>query len=100
MDALSNVDPFNFRYKDKAVHFCFYFLFTVFWYLFFQRLKNRAKSRVRLTVFILATIYGACIELCQWLFTTGRTADMVDIAANMGGSTLAIICLWLFSKIK
>lgn len=100
MDAFSSVDPFDFRYKDKVVHFCFYFIFTISWYLFFKRLKKLNKGNVRLNVFLFAAGYGAFIELCQWLFTTGRTADIVDIIANTGGSAFAIGCIWLISKIK
>ncbi len=82
---------------DKYVHFIFYFVFTVLWYIFLKNKKgNTAKTRA--IVFFLAFFFGLFIEACQGLFTLDRSADMHDVLANTSGSAGAILILWLIDK--
>ena len=85
------------KYKDKVVHASFYFIFTVFWYLFF---KGRGIKNMKLRVFLFAVVYGILIEICQGLFTTGSSADIMDVFANTAGSAIAIFTVWLLKKNK
>lgn len=80
--------------KDKLLHAIFYFGFTVLWVLFF-RTRPSVKSPL-LFGFSLAVIYGAAIEVCQAVFTTGRSGDVLDVLANTAGALIAVLFLKLF----
>lgn len=98
MDTFSSVDTFTFEYKDKVLHGVFYFVFTLFWFLFFR--NTRHGKNLKLKVFLFAVAYGIMIEICQGLFTTERSADVFDVVANTTGSALAILVLWLADNKK
>jgi VanZ family protein len=84
---------------DKSVHFSFYVIFVVIWYL---GLRPYFKDyfRLRIYVFLLAFLFGVLIEICQSLFTTDRTADIKDVLSNTFGAALGILLIWIVSKIK
>jgi len=92
--------PVNDGYTDKYVHCTFYFIFTMLWFFYFRLIKPGDNRKQRLLVFLLAVVFGIIIEICQQLFTTDRSADITDVAANTTGSAIAILVLWLFSKRK
>lgn len=98
-DSLKGLSTFKLPNKDKYLHFIFYFIFTVLWYLYI-RIKNndRGTSKTRLMVFCIAVGYGIFIECAQKLFTNDRSADLLDVLANTGGSATAVLTLWLLSK--
>lgn len=98
MDTFSSVDAFSFEYKDKVLHGIFYFVFTLFWFLFLR--NTRHVKNLKLKVFLFAVAYGIVIEICQGLFTTERSADVFDVVANTTGSALAILALWLSDNKK
>ena len=98
--GFKEVDAFELPYKDKYVHFTFYFVFTGLWYMYFKSKNNRTAKQVRLQVFMMAVCYGIFIEACQGLFTTARTADVYDALANSAGSATAVLLLWLLKKNK
>ena len=77
-------------YKDKFVHFTFYLMFVILWSLFFKESKYNYK------ILFAAIGYGIAMEICQKLFTTTRTADVLDVLAN---STGAIVGLLIITKI-
>ena len=85
---------------DKYVHFTFYFIFTMLWYLFLKFKNNDTTFKIRLRVFILAFVFGLIIEACQEFFTKDRSADILDVVANTSGSLGAILTLWLADKFK
>lgn len=82
---------------DKYVHFTFYFVFTVLWFIFLKR-KRGNTAKTRFLVFILGFTFGIIIELCQEFFTADRSADVKDVLANTSGSAGAILFLWLKDK--
>lgn len=81
---------------DKYVHFSFYFIFTLLWFLYFRK-KNEQQDAI-LKIFIAALIFGSLIEIAQETFTTSRHADVYDILANTTGALVAIIII-LFYKL-
>jgi VanZ family protein len=89
-------ESINVDFKDKYVHFLFYFVFVIVWFLFLDRTKY-AKS-VKLLALILAITFGVLMEICQGLFTTTRTPDVYDVLANSIGAFTGIIILNLFYK--
>lgn len=86
------------EYKDKYVHFAFYFVFVVLWY---QYLNNKlTKRRTQLIVLFSAIGYGVLMEICQGLFTTTRAADILDVLANSIGAIIGILVVSTLYKNK
>lgn len=91
--SIPNTSFFTFPYKDKVAHFTFYFVFSWVWFLFSYK-KNtdkKAKRRIGIIIFTIATFLGGIIELSQYYFTTSRSAEWADFIANSLGSALGIL---------
>ncbi|ESU29524.1 hypothetical protein FLJC2902T_09310 [Flavobacterium limnosediminis JC2902] len=85
--------------KDKTIHFFFYFVFTLLWFLFLT--KELPKwSFGQKAFFILGSsfLYGGIIEIGQELFTASRKADVYDVIANVSGSLVGILVLLFMTK--
>jgi VanZ family protein len=67
-------------YKDKYIHFTFYFFFVIFWCIYFNIIK-----KVRYILFA-AIGFGILMEICQGLFTKTRSPDLYDVVANSVGA--------------
>ena len=81
-------------FKDKYVHFTFYFVFTLLWNTFFY--YRNSNSNFKFKVVLIAITLGVLLEIAQGIFTTTRTPDILDVLANSIG---AIIGTVLISKI-
>jgi VanZ family protein len=86
------------EYKDKYVHFAFYFVFVVLWYQYAN--DKLTKRRTQLIVLFSAIGYGVLMEICQGLFTTTRAADILDVLANSVGAFIGIIVVSILYKNK
>ena len=96
-DTFQGAGFLDIPYKDKFVHFTFYFIFTLLWV---NGLKKRfdSKNKVVLIVFCVAVLYGVIIEICQGLFTSSRSADLFDIIANTAGALTAVLFIHFFDR--
>lgn len=74
-------------FKDKVVHFVFYFVFVIVWSF---SLKEK-MSKFRIKTLLAAVFYGIIIEVLQYAVTKNRTADFYDVLANTVGAMLAFI---------
>ena len=86
---------------DKYVHFTFYFVFTILWFLYLIKKNNYIKntvSRVLIKVFLAAFLYGVLIEIAQTVFTVSRKGDVLDVLANTTGSVFAVILIRIFTN--
>lgn len=84
-----NIDVPN---KDKYVHFTFYFVFVVLWFL---QIKNKPVNSKKQIIILLSAIgYGIFMEICQG-FTQTRTPDIMDVLANSAGATAGLLCVSL-----
>lgn len=90
-------EEFPIPYKDKIVHFTFYFVLVLLWNYAFNKKQN---IKVRLLIFTSAVFYGVVIELCQKLFTVTRSPDVTDALVNTFGALLGTILFWLLNKNK
>lgn len=95
-----NAVPFNgISNLDKGVHAFFHFVFTLLWFLFFQKQFNTVMNTKPLLVSLgLSVLFGISIEIAQELFTTTRHADVFDVLANTSGALIAVIAIAFFSK--
>ncbi|THF48856.1 VanZ family protein [Flavobacterium supellecticarium] len=88
-------------FKDKFVHFVFYFLFTILWFRTLDsRFPNEPLVKKLRIVFLFGFCYGVGIEICQGLFTATRSADIFDVLANITGGLIAIVLLYLNRSLK
>lgn len=85
-------------YKDKMVHFVFYFLFYVLWYGFFK-LKTTA-NKIKYTILFAAIGYGILMELLQAIMANHRSSDFVDVIANSVGAFCGLIAVTCFLSNK
>ncbi len=75
--------------KDKFVHFTFYFVFVVLWFLFAK--DKSINKKTKLIVLFSAIGYGILMEICQGIFTTTRTPDILDVLANSLGAIVGLL---------
>ncbi len=96
LDDSPSVPKINFQYKDKVVHFIFYFVFVYFWT---KSLKKTSFNYI-LIILVLALIMGISIEFLQENLTLHRTFDWYDILANSIGAMASFIYVKKFYAIK
>lgn len=83
--------------SDKLGHMVFHIGLTSLWYLYFKyKFENAKKALIR--AFLFSFIFGILIEIAQGLFTTSRTADVLDVAANTTGALLVVAAVLLIEK--
>ncbi|HSD13452.1 MAG TPA: VanZ family protein [Flavobacterium sp.] len=98
MDKVPTVPVFG---KDKTIHSFFYLVFSILWFLFLSKeFPKWTFIQKALVVLVSSFLYGGIIEICQGLFTTSRQADLLDVLANMSGSVIAVIALFLITRLK
>ncbi len=81
--------PLNKGY-DKIEHFAAYFILTCLIFCGWPR-----TSSLKILAFVL--LFGAFIELTQF-FIPSRTAELLDILANIFGMSLGLLIMNLFKK--
>lgn len=96
----SQIPVINIVNFDKLVHASFHFVFTILWFLYFkQQFKKSHNNESLVFVFLLSVGYGIAIEIAQLLFTATRSADVLDIVANIVGAIAGISIIVLVSKL-
>ena len=82
-------------YKDKIVHFVFYFMFVVLW----NFSLNQKIPYLKYKILAGAILYGIIIEILQVAITVSRTADFFDVIANSLGALIAFFMLPYFARL-
>ncbi|MGV1011016.1 MAG: VanZ family protein [Flavobacterium sp.] len=82
--------------KDKYVHFTFYFVFVVVWFLFAKR-TNMTK-KIKWIVLFSAIGYGILMEICQGIISTNRSPEVMDVLANSIGAITGLIFITIILK--
>jgi VanZ family protein len=88
-------------YSDKMVHFFFYFTGSVLGCLVGREQTSGKMKRSKAILITVSglIIYGTLIEVIQSNFTTYRSGEAMDIAANsLGAMVGALFIKTLFSK--
>jgi VanZ family protein len=92
---ISNIpsDGIAFPGIDKFVHFTFFLLLSliVVYEDHKQQYPNKSRLKASIGLIILGLVYGGGIELLQKFIFTYRSAEWLDLAADMGGCILAIL---------
>ena len=77
---------------DKTNHFIAFFVLSIL-----IKLSYNIKS-VKIFIYLLG--YGVFIELSQLLLTTTRFGEINDVIADIIGTTIGLIVIYLFRFIK
>lgn len=92
--AVGEVSFFDLPYKDKIAHFGFYFIFSIFWFIYLNKTKqSTSRFSMICIIFIIAVILGGIVELLQLYYTTTRSAEWADFFANCLGSGTALLLM-------
>lgn len=84
---------------DKLVHAFLHFVLTTLWFLFFKKQFEIVGVGKPLLVSVLFSfVFGIAIEVMQHFFTLSRSADVLDVVANLCGAILAVIAIALLAK--
>ncbi|WP_269226231.1 VanZ family protein [Flavobacterium eburneipallidum] len=84
---------------DKVIHAGFHFVFTALWFLFLKKKLNSVNSyRPLLLSLVLSFFFGILIELMQRYFTVTRNADVLDVVADVAGSLVVVLLVFLLNK--
>jgi VanZ family protein len=95
----SDIPTIDIPNLDKCIHTFFHLVFTFVWFLFFSKhLQIDLIFNPLMYSVVLSVVFGITIEILQNLITTTRSADVLDIVANMVGSTLAIFVIVILNK--
>lgn len=92
--STTKIPSIPFPVKDKIVHFVFYFVLTLSWFMSFKYLDFYKKIKI----VCFAIVYGIIIEVLQGVFTVNREADVFDALANSLGAILAYLIFPFFKK--
>lgn len=100
--SIEKIAIFKFRHIDKVVHFCLYFVFTIFLISGFKRNNyNVYLKPARLIIIILIfTSFGILMEIFQLEFTTTRSAELLDFVADAVGGIAAVLVYQKLIKIR
>ncbi len=81
--------------KDKVAHFSFYFIFSVLWFIFFDKKYSSKQIKIKqgLAIFTVATFIGGVVEVFQYYFTNTRSAEWADFIANALGSATGLLII-------
>jgi VanZ family protein len=95
----SDIPTIDIPNLDKCIHAFFHLVFTFVWFLFFSKhLQIDLIFKPLMCSVVLSFVFGITIEILQNLITTTRSADVLDIVANMVGSILAIFVIVILNK--
>jgi VanZ family protein len=101
LEDAKNIPRVNIQNIDKVIHAFFHFVFTTLWFLFLKKkFHSSDKFKPLALSFAFSLFFGISIELMQKFFTTTRSADVLDVLANLFGATLAIITILLVNRYK
>ena len=83
-----------FDHFDKVVHFTFFAVFYILWYLFFYKIKY-----IAIILLFIVFLYGFGIEFYQLNCIEGRSFDVWDgVADTVGGFIAYFIVSFLNQK--
>ena len=80
---------------DKVVHFVFYLVATILACMFVRE-RSKGKFPLRSTLIYSAffmLLYGTVIEVIQAVYTSDRSGEIGDFAANSAGVFLALLLI-------
>jgi VanZ family protein len=97
----SEIPTMNIPNLDKCVHTFFHLVFTLVWFMFFNKqIQINTIFKPLLYSVVFSFVFGITIEILQSLITTTRSADVFDVIANTIGSLAAILVIVICNKLN
>ena len=87
------------RLNDKLVHGVMYLVLALALMGGFVYIKRARKTFYILTC-VIATLYGALMELLQHWCTRTRSADVIDLLADFLGALIGVLLLVVITKLR
>lgn len=85
-------------YIDKIAHVLIFCGLTFLWFLALDPQGTR-NLRFYVWLILLFLVYGMVIEYSQYALSDSRSADPVDLLANLGGIALGFPIAGLFRRV-
>ena len=79
---------------DKLVHLIMFGA----WSFFYGIVRFLKKKYSLIPVFLVGSFFGLLIEVLQYALPTGRTPELMDFIADISGTGLALLLLYILSK--
>lgn len=96
-NTLNQVSIFHFQNMDKVFHFTLYFILSISFLSALHRKSVLSKQEQILINLIFVISYGLILEVCQYYFTSDRSAELLDALANTLGCIFGTL---LFFRIR
>lgn len=97
-DNISNVNLFNIKHLDKIIHFLMYLIFTITLFASFEKHKLMKGKKQIIVILGITILYGLLMESFQYIFTTYRSPEFLDVLANTLGSLTGIFLIFVLKK--
>jgi VanZ family protein len=95
----NEIPVINIPNLDKCIHTFFHLVFTFVWFLFFRKqFQSDNTIKPLMYSFVFSFVFGITIEILQNLITTTRSADVLDVLANVVGAILAVFMVMICNK--
>ena len=76
---------------DKLVHVVIFLVLTFLWLFYVNSVLNDIKPIVLFFILAVCLFYGILIEVTQELYVSSRGADVLDVIADLLGSSLGLL---------
>jgi len=84
-------------YVDKMGHFAMYALFSAV--LLLDSCRWQLNRRFIYPLLLIPILFGAIMEIMQMTLTTSRRAEIVDLAADIGGVFSGLLLAYLTRRV-
>jgi VanZ family protein len=88
-----------FPFKDKIVHFGLFFVLILLWLRVVNVSQNKIKEKI-ITIYLVFGVFIATLVEYLQILVPNRSFDYYDIAANILGGAVGIICFYILYKRK
>lgn len=90
---IMGIVPKNIKGGDKIAHFGAYFMFVILWSISsrFNSQEKETKKTFLKYIAVGGLLLGLLMEICQYLFTSYREMDWLDMVANSIGVLLGYL---------
>ena len=76
---------------DKLVHVVIFLVLTFLWLFYVNSVLNDIKPIVLFFILAVCLFYGILIEVIQELYVSSRGAEVLDVIADLLGSSLGLL---------
>lgn len=98
--SLNKVSLFHIQNMDKVIHFLMYFFLSISLQSSIKRNSSLKKESRILITLIFVISYGLLMEVFQFYFTSDRSAEILDVFANITGCLTGILIFPVLFKLK